>query len=87
VGGGGVGVVSGEWIGVLVHAFVAAVGVLQNGKLSLCNFVVEISEGFWQLLIFRCGRSPLGDLQNYSKTMPTIINSSSKINEKWSQKL
>ena len=33
-------------LGVLGHAFLAAAGVVQNAKLSLCNFVVEISEGF-----------------------------------------
>jgi hypothetical protein len=48
-----------------VRAFVAAAGVVQNAKLSLCNFVVEISEGFWQFLIVRCGCSPFSDLQNY----------------------
>jgi hypothetical protein len=30
-------------LGVLVHAFVAAAGVLQNGKLKQCNLEVEIS--------------------------------------------
>ena len=38
-------------LGVLVHAFVAAAGVLQNGKLKQCNFEVEISEGSRQFLI------------------------------------
>ena len=38
-------------LGVLVHAFVAAAGVLQNGKLKQCNFEVEISEGSRQCLI------------------------------------
>ena len=40
-----------------MRAFVAVAGVLQNGKLVLCNFVVEISEGFWQFLIVCCGCS------------------------------
>ena len=31
-------------LGVLVHAFVAAAGVLQSGKLTLCNFVIKIAE-------------------------------------------
>jgi hypothetical protein len=48
-----------------VRAFVAVAGVLQNGKLVLCNFVVEISEGFWQFLIVCCGCSPCSDLQKY----------------------
>ena len=38
-------------LGVLVHAFVAAAGVLQNDKLWLCSFAVEISEGPRQFLI------------------------------------
>ena len=37
-------------LGVLGHAFVAAAGVLQNGKLKQCNFEVEISEGSRQFL-------------------------------------
>jgi hypothetical protein len=48
-----------------VRAFVAAAGVLQNSKMSLCNFVVEISEGFWQFLIVRCGCPAFGDSENY----------------------
>ena len=38
-------------LGVLGHAFVAAAGVLQNGKLKQCNFEVENSEGSRQFLI------------------------------------
>ena len=38
-------------LGVLVHAFVAAAGVLQNVKLKQCNCEVEISEGSRQFLI------------------------------------
>ena len=49
----------------LERAFVAVAGVLQNGKLVLCNVVVEISEGFWQFLIVCCGCSPCSDLQKY----------------------
>ena len=37
-------------LGVLVHAFVAAAGVLQSGKLTLCNFVIKIAESFLQFL-------------------------------------
>ena len=37
--------------GVLGHAFVAAAGALQNGKLKQCNFEVETSEGSRQFLI------------------------------------
>jgi hypothetical protein len=46
-----------------VRAFVAVAGVLQNGKWVLCNFVIEISECFWQFLIVCCGCSPCSDLQ------------------------
>ena len=38
-------------LGVLGHAFVAAAGVLQKGKLKQCNFEVEISDGSRQFLI------------------------------------
>ena len=50
-----------------MHAYVAAAGVLQNAKLWQCNVAVEISEGFRQLLIVRCGCSPFRDLQNSIK--------------------
>ena len=50
-----------------MHAFVAAAGVLQNAKWWQCNVAVEISEGFRQLLIVRCGCSPFRDLQNSVK--------------------
>ena len=40
-----------------MRAFVAVAGVLQNGKWVLCNFVIKISEGFWQFLIVCCGCS------------------------------
>ena len=37
-------------LGVLVHVFVATAGVLQSGKLTLCNFVIKIAESFLQFL-------------------------------------
>ena len=37
-------------LGFLVHVFVAAAGVLQSGKLTLCNFVIKIAESFLQFL-------------------------------------
>ena len=47
-----------------MHAFVADAGVRQNAKVWQCNVAVDISEGFRQLLIVRCGCSPFRDLQN-----------------------
>ena len=48
-----------------MHAFVESAGVIQNGKLPLCNFVIKISEDFLQFLIVCCGCSPFSDLPNY----------------------
>ena len=48
-----------------MRAFVAVAGVLQNGKLVLCNVVIEIPESFLQFLIVCCGCSPCSDLQKY----------------------
>jgi len=69
-----------------VRAFIAADGVLQNGKLSHCNFVAEISEDFWQFLIVRCGCAAFGDLQIYFlKQLQNSTRIRFQIHEKWSQ--
>ena len=53
------------------ETFVAVAGVLQNGELRQCNVAVEISEGFWQFLIVRCGCSLCRYLPN---SVPTHCN-------------
>ena len=47
-----------------------------NDKMSLCKFIVEISEGFSLFLIVRCGCSAFGD--SCFKTMPQLINNAVK---------
>ena len=67
-------------LGVLVHAFVAAAGVLQNGKLRQCNFAVVFSEGIWQFLIVRCGCS-------LCRYLPISVLKHCKKHQQWLQNL
>ena len=73
-------------LGVLVHAFVAVAGVLQNGKFRQCNVAVEIYEGFWQFLIVRCGCSPFRDLQKVQQEISENDTKIFRISSKFHQK-